>query len=53
VDALVTYSKFDKMSKEQFERAYNSLVEYCKQDTWAMYEVLKGLKKLVNYQDKV
>ena len=43
VEALVTYSKFDKMSKEEFKRAYNSLVEYCKQDTWAMVEILHGL----------
>jgi len=43
VEALVTYSKFDKLSKEEFNLAYNSLVEYCKQDTWAMVEILHGL----------
>lgn len=43
VDALVTYSKFNQMSKEEYNIAYNSLVEYCKQDTWAMVEILHGL----------
>lgn len=46
VDALVTYSKFNKMSKEEYTMAYNSLVEYCKQDTWAMVEILHGLQSL-------
>lgn len=46
VDALVTYSKFNKMSKDEYNIAYNSLVEYCKQDTWAMVEILHGLQKL-------
>jgi len=46
VDALITYSKFDKMSKEEHIQAYNDLVEYCKQDTWAMVEILHGLQNL-------
>lgn len=46
VDALITYSKFDQMSKEEHIQAYNDLVEYCKQDTWAMVEILHGLQKL-------
>lgn len=48
VDALVTYSKFGRMSKEEYVEAYNSLVEYCKQDTWAMVEILHALQKLSN-----
>lgn len=46
VEALVTYSKFDKMEKQEYINAYNSLVEYCKQDTWAMVEILRGLHSL-------
>lgn len=46
VEALVTYSKFDKMEKREYINAYNSLVEYCKQDTWAMVEILHGLQNL-------
>lgn len=53
VEAMIAYSKFPKLDKYEFEHKYQKLVEYCKQDTWAMYEILKGLKKLVNYKDKV
>ena len=46
VDALLTYSKFDQMSNDEYTKAYNDLVEYCKQDTWAMVEILHGLQNL-------
>lgn len=46
-EALVTYANFDKMTKEEYEKSYNSLIKYCKQDTWAMVEILKGLRTLV------
>ena len=46
VEALVAYSKFDKMEEKEYAEAYNSLVEYCKQDTWAMVEILRGLHSL-------
>ena len=47
VEALVTYAKFPKMNKNEYEYKYKKLVEYCQQDTWAMYCVLEGLKKSV------
>lgn len=47
-EALVTYAKFPKFNEEEFDYFYNSLIEYCKQDTWAMVEILKGLRDLVN-----
>ena len=34
--------------KEEYQYKYNKLLEYCKQDTWAMVEILWGLKKSVN-----
>ena len=45
--ALVEYSKYEHMTDEQRLRAYNALILYCQQDTWAMVEILKGLRKLV------
>jgi len=45
--ALVTYAMFDKMTKEEHEFKYNSLIEYCKQDTWAMVVILDKLRELV------
>ena len=47
VQALVTYAKFDKMDEKEYKHKYQKLVDYCKQDTWAMYCVLEGLKDCV------
>lgn len=46
MDALATYALFPSFDKETFDLKYNALIEYCKQDTWAMVEILKGIKKL-------
>lgn len=46
-DALVQYASYDNMTIEERERKQNALVIYCQQDTWAMVEILKGLRKLV------
>ena len=46
-EALVTYSMFDKMTPEEYEFNYNALIKYCQQDTWAMVEILNGLRNLV------
>jgi len=35
------------MDKKTFEKTYQSLYEYCKQDTWAMVEILDALRKLI------
>lgn len=43
VEALVTYAKFDKLLPLDYKHKYQKLIEYCQQDTYAMYEVLKGL----------
>jgi len=45
-EALVAYATFPSLEKEEFNKLYNDLVEYCKQDTWAMVEILWGLKKM-------
>lgn len=47
VEALITYANFPRMNELDFKHKYNKLVEYCKQDTWAMFCVLEGLKKAV------
>lgn len=46
--AYTMYARFPNLSKEDFKKGYEGLVEYCKQDTWAMVEILKGLRKVVN-----
>ena len=45
VEAMVTYAKFPKLNKLDFEHKYKKLEEYCQQDTYAMFKVLEGLKK--------
>ena len=47
VEAMVTYAKFPKLNKLDFNHKYQKLVEYCQQDTYAMYKVLEGLRKLI------
>ena len=48
VEALIAYANFPKLNKKDFEHKYGKLVDYCKQDTWAMVEILKGMRDLVN-----
>ncbi len=46
-EAIVEYANYPLLSKEEFELKYQALIEYCKQDTWAMVEILNGLRRLV------
>lgn len=46
-EALVEYSKYDFMSAEELNQTRKNLIEYCKQDTWAMVEILRGLRKTI------
>jgi len=42
MDAMTTYATFDK---EKNEKKYQAMIDYCKQDTWAMVEILDKLRK--------
>ena len=44
--ALVAYAKFPIMDEKTFQKTYKDLLEYCKQDTWAMVEILDELRKI-------
>lgn len=46
-EALVAYANFPYMDEKTFDKTYKELYEYCKQDTWAMVEILDALRKLV------
>ncbi len=46
-DAIVEYANYNKMSKEEYTLKYEALITYCKQDTWAMVEILNALRRLV------
>ena len=45
-EALVTYAKLKDMKKEEKDDNYRALIEYCKQDTWAMVVILNKLRKM-------
>lgn len=45
-EAIIEYANYPKMDKSEFEFKYNALVEYCKQDTWAMVIILDKLREL-------
>jgi hypothetical protein len=44
IDAIVAYGKLPTHSNK--EKLITSMIEYCKQDTWAMVEILLGLRRL-------
>ncbi len=46
-EAIVVYANYPNMTKEEFEENYQALIEYCRQDTWAMVEILQALRKNV------
>lgn len=46
--AFTAYVAFPTLDEKEFKKSYNALVEYCKQDTWAMFEILRGLMEKVN-----
>ena len=46
-EALVTYASFKTMPSELKRLKYNSLLEYCKQDTWAMVVILNKIREMV------
>ena len=45
-EAIVTYANYDKMSEQERNLKYESLITYCKQDTWAMVVILDALRHL-------
>lgn len=47
VEAMVTYASFPYLLPLDYAHKYQKLVEYCQQDTYAMFAVLDGLRKSV------
>lgn len=47
MEAIVAYASYDKLNAEDLKKVIESLKEYCKQDTWAMVEILNGVHELV------
>jgi len=47
VEALVTYANFDKYKRADYEQKYQALIKYCKQDSYAMFVILKKVRELL------
>ena len=45
-EAMEVYANFPNYDKKTFEQKYEALIDYCKLDTYAMVEILDGLRKL-------
>jgi hypothetical protein len=43
---MEVYANFPNYDKKTFDQKYEALIEYCKLDTYAMVEILDGLRKL-------
>ncbi len=47
-EAILTYGLLPTLTDEEYKNKYLALKIYCRQDTWAMVEILRGLRKMVN-----
>lgn len=47
MEAIVAYASYEKLNQDELKNVLSNLKEYCKQDTWAMVEILNGIRKLV------
>jgi len=48
MEAVYAYASYAEYEEEDLKNKQLALVEYCKQDTWAMFEVLRGLRAYVD-----
>lgn len=46
-EAILTYGLLPTFTEEEYEKYYLALRQYCQQDTWAMVEILWGLKNYI------
>ncbi len=47
MEAIVAYASYSKLSSDELRNVLNDLRKYCKQDTWAMVEILNGIRKII------
>lgn len=45
-EAILTYGLLPTLTPDEYEKKYLALRIYCRQDTWAMVEILRGLRKI-------
>ena len=47
-EAILTYGQLPTLTPQEYQNKYLALRVYCRQDTWAMVEILRGLRKEIN-----
>jgi len=47
-DAIVQYAQMPRYDPATRERVKHDMLEYCKQDTWAMVEILSQLRTIAS-----
>ncbi len=47
-EAIIEYANYKNMSKEELNKVRENLKVYCRQDTWAMVEILNKIRSLIN-----
>lgn len=52
-EAIVTYGSLPYLTKKEYDEKYLALRVYCRQDTWAMVEILRGLREAVKMKIKI
>jgi hypothetical protein len=46
MEAVIAYASFPNIDEKTYDKKYRALIDYCKQDTWAMVEVLGKLREM-------
>lgn len=46
-EAIVTYGLLPTLTDKEYQEKYLALRVYCRQDTWAMVEILRGLREMI------
>ena len=49
-EAILTYGLLPTLTPDEYENKYLALRRYCRQDTWAMVEILRGLREEIKKQ---
>jgi hypothetical protein len=45
--AMITYATLPQMTKAEKEKTRSKLIAYCRQDTWAMVEITRGINLII------
>lgn len=50
-EAIVTYGSLPYLTQKEYDEKYLALRVYCRQDTWAMVEILRGLREAIKNEN--